>query len=112
MIEEDFDDDFEDDFDPVPKKKSKKSKENLNEIEEFENDSEDEFDPVPEKKAKAKKSKLKVKSNDLHSLLASADQFSAMIDENTQAGQMTDTFESILNKNKMQHIKPKPKCTL
>lgn len=47
-----------------------------------------------------KKKKISGKSNDLHSLLAAADEFSAMIDENAQAGQNPDTLGAIFNKDK------------
>ena len=92
--------------------KSKKSKSNIEaeeEEEDFDDDFEDEFDPVvpPTKKAKMskKKASMKVsggsgKGQDLHSLLASADEFSALIDENAQAGQSTDTLGAIFNKDK------------
>merc|ERR1712150_348881 len=93
--ERDLDDDFMDEFDPVSMTsknvKSRKSKSNIEaeeEEENFDDDFEDEFDPVvpPTKKAKMskKKASMKVsgssgKGQDLHSLLASADEFSALI---------------------------------
>ena len=65
-----------------------------NEEENFQ-DEEDEFEPPPKKKAK----KPKFKTNDLHSLLASADEFASMIDEN--AGEdTTGTLGAIFNKDK------------
>ena len=89
--------------------KSKKSKSNVEakeEEEDFDDDFEDEFDPVvvpPTKKAKMSKKNKATKSGqgqDLHSLLASADEFSALIDENAQAGQSTDTLGAIFNRDK------------
>merc|ERR1719242_1845506 len=85
--------------------KSKKSKSNIEEEEEedFDDDFEDEFDPVvpPKKKAKMSKKAMKAtgKGQVLHSLLASADEFSALIDENAQAGQSTDTLGAIFNRD-------------
>ena len=90
--------------------KSKKSKSKVEakeeEEEDFDDDFEDEFDPVvvpPTKKAKMSKKNKATKSGqgqDLHSLLASADEFSALIDENAQAGQSTDTLGAIFNRDK------------
>ena len=74
------------------------------EKEDFEDDEdldedEDEFEPPPKKKAK----KPKFKTNDLQSLLASADEFASMIDEN--AGEdATGTLGAIFNKDK-SHVK-------
>ncbi len=58
--------------------------------------SDEELEPPPVKKSKKKASK----SDDLQSLLASADEFSALIDENTRADMATDTMNAIFNKDK------------
>ena len=90
----------------VQNKKSKSNVEAKEEEEDFDDDFEDEFDPVvvpPTKKAKMSKKNKATKSGqgqDLHSLLASADEFSALIDENAQAGQSTDTLGAIFNRDK------------
>lgn len=69
-----------------------------------EDDGNDDFDEAevepPSKKTKKSSGKAKKSGNDLQSLLASADEFSAMIDENTQAGMSTDTLGAIFNKDK------------
>jgi ribosome biogenesis protein MAK21 len=71
--------------------------------EDFEDESSDEDGEEnyePELKKKKKFNKQSAAGGDLQSLLASADDFAAMIDENAQAGQSTDTMEAVFNRDK------------
>ena len=67
----------------------------------FSDDDDDDLEPAPTKKSKFSMKKApKSKANDMQSLLASADDFSAMIDENMRAEMATDTAGAIFNKDK------------
>ena len=67
----------------------------------FSDDDDDDLEPVSAKKSKFSMKKApKSKANDMQSLLASADDFSAMIDENMRAEMATDTAGAIFNKDK------------
>ena len=70
------------------------------EKEDFDDDPEDFSDEEPELEPPPKKKAKKFKTNDLQSLLASADEFASMIDENAQAEMATDTLGAIFNKDK------------
>ena len=101
LEKEDFED--EDDDEENLEKEDFEDDEEMLEKEDFEDEDDDEFvdeaEMAPPKKDK-KTSKKKGKKDDLFSLLAAADDFSEMIDENAQAETATDTSEAVFNRDK------------